>query len=333
LIRGEITFKQAVNKDFVVARGDGNPLYTLTNPVDDALMGINLVLRGEDILSSTPRQIALYEALKELGIATQTPLFGHLPYVMGEGNKKLSKRDPESNLLLHKEQGMIKEGLVNYLSLLGWSYAPDNDIFSIQQLIDSFEVEKVNPNPARFDLKKCHAINGSHLRLLKIDDYKARLTPYLFKDNLVSAENFEDLKENEQKILEQAIPLIQERLQLLGQGSHILAFLFQTNEDLVYESETIEEFKANHEQNVEILNQALEIFKNIDSEKWESQVLNDAFMKKFIEEDQLKPKVAFTPLRIAITGKRISPPLFDALEILGKEKTVSRIDFFTNTFL
>ena len=125
LIRGEITFKAGSVPDYVIVRPNGDPLYTLTNPVDDALMRINVVLRGEDLLSSTPRQIVLYRYLMELGIAKEMPLFGHLPYVMGQGNKKLSKRDPESNLFLHREHGFIKEGLLNYLALLGWSIAPD----------------------------------------------------------------------------------------------------------------------------------------------------------------------------------------------------------------
>ncbi|WP_333812323.1 glutamate--tRNA ligase, partial [Timonella senegalensis] len=131
LVRGEdVTFKVGTVPDYVVVRANGQPLYTLVNPVDDALMEITHVLRGEDLLSSTPRQVVLYRALLELGIAKVMPAFGHLPYVMGEGNKKLSKRDPESNLFHHRDRGFIPEGLMNYLALLGWSIAPDNDIFS-----------------------------------------------------------------------------------------------------------------------------------------------------------------------------------------------------------
>ena len=130
LIRGRIEFKAGSVPDYVIVRPNGDPLYTLTNPVDDAMMNINVVLRGEDLLSSTPRQIVLYRYLIELGIAKEMPLFGHMPYVMGQGNKKLSKRDPESNLFLHRDNGFIREGLLNYLALLGWSIAPDRDVFS-----------------------------------------------------------------------------------------------------------------------------------------------------------------------------------------------------------
>jgi len=124
LIRGRIEFKAGSVPDYVIVRPNGDPLYTLTNPVDDAMMRINVVLRGEDLLSSTPRQIVLYRYLMELGVAQAMPLFGHMPYVMGQGKKKLSKRDPESNLFLHREHGFIREGLLNYLALLGWSIGP-----------------------------------------------------------------------------------------------------------------------------------------------------------------------------------------------------------------
>ena len=154
LVRGEITFRAGSVPDYVVVRANGKPLYTLVNPVDDALMGITHVLRGEDLLSSTPRQIALYRALIDVGVTEFIPEFGHLPYVMGQGNKKLSKRDPESNLFLLREAGFIKEGLLNYLSLLGWSLSADQDVFTVDELVQHFDVHDVVGNPARFDVKK-----------------------------------------------------------------------------------------------------------------------------------------------------------------------------------
>ena len=128
LVRGETTFPAGSVPDFAITRGTGDPLYTLVNPVDDALMRITHVLRGEDLLPSTPRQLALYEALKRIGVAEFTPHFAHLPPVLGDGNKKLSKRDPQSNLFLHRDRGFIPEGLLNYLALLGWGIADDNDM-------------------------------------------------------------------------------------------------------------------------------------------------------------------------------------------------------------
>ncbi|HEX5770662.1 MAG TPA: glutamate--tRNA ligase, partial [Nocardioidaceae bacterium] len=180
LVRGEITFQAEHVPDFVLVRGNGHPLYTLVNPVDDALMEITHVLRGEDLLSSTPRQIALYEALTEIGVGNgTTPRFGHLPYVMGQGNKKLSKRDPESNLLSYRDKGFLPEGLLNYLALLGWAIAEDRDIFTMKEMVEAFTVERVNPNPAKFDIKKCEAINAAHLRALDVEDLTDRMVPYL----------------------------------------------------------------------------------------------------------------------------------------------------------
>src|SRR6185312_9611070 len=126
LVRGEITFKAGSVPDYAIVRPNGAPLYTLVNPVDDALMKITHVLRGEDLLSSTPRQIALYQALMRIGVADRIPEFGHLPAVLGDGTKKLSKRDPQSNLFLHRDRGFIPEGLLNYLALLGWAIADDH---------------------------------------------------------------------------------------------------------------------------------------------------------------------------------------------------------------
>ena len=174
LVRGEITFQTEHVPDFALARANGDPLYTLTAPVDDATMEITHVLRGEDLLSSTPRQIALFEGLKAIGVAKFTPEYGHLPYVMGEGNKKLSKRDPQAHMELYREQGFLPEGLLNYLALLGWAIAADRDVFTLDEMVEVFDLKDVNPNPARFDLKKCEAINAAHMRLLPVEEITKR---------------------------------------------------------------------------------------------------------------------------------------------------------------
>lgn len=207
MVRGDITFKAGSVPDFVVVRANGQPLYTLVNPVDDALMGITHVLRGEDLLSSTPRQIVLYEHLKAIGVAERTPEFGHLPYVMGEGNKKLSKRDPESNLFHHRDNGFIPEGFINYLALLGWSIAADRDIFSVDELIEAFDIHDVLPNPARFDVKKATAINADHIRMLDVDDFAQRLVPYLQAAEVLPQEPSDE----QLAVLKEAAPLVQTR--------------------------------------------------------------------------------------------------------------------------
>ncbi|UNK47326.1 glutamate--tRNA ligase [Arthrobacter sulfonylureivorans] len=319
LVRGEITFRAGSVPDFVVVRANGKPLYTLVNPVDDALMGITHVLRGEDLLSSTPRQIALYRALVDIGVARYMPLFGHLPYVMGEGNKKLSKRDPESNLFLHRERGFIREGLLNYLSLLGWSLSADEDIFTVDQLVENFDIHDVLANPARFDLKKAEAINGSHVRLLEPGDFKLRLVPYLQHAGLVG----EVLAEREQMILADAAPLVQERITLLGEAPEMLAFLFK-NDDQIDVAQDAR--KGLPENLTEALDAALAALEPV--EEWTAENIQAALRAALVDGLGLKPRLAFGPVRTAVSGRRISPPLFESMVILGKESSLARLKSF-----
>lgn len=319
LVRGEITFAAGTVPDFVVVRANGQPLYTLVNPVDDALMGVTHVLRGEDLLSSTPRQIALYRALYAIGVAEYMPLFGHLPYVMGQGNKKLSKRDPESSLFLHRERGFIPEGLLNYLALLGWSLSADEDIFTVDQLVENFDIKDVLANPARFDVKKAEAINGTHVRMLEPKDFRDRLVPYLKHAQLVG----ETLTDRENEILDQAAPLVQERIALLGEAPPMLAFLFTADEDLVVAQDALKGLPGNTD---EILAAATEVLNATES--WDAESLQTALRAKLIDEMGTKPRLAFGPLRTAISGQRISPPLFESMEILGRESSMTRIVAF-----
>lgn len=315
LVRGEITFPEGSFKDFVVVRPNGIPLYTFVNPVDDALMGITHVLRGEDILSSTPRQIALYEALVEIGLTTYIPRFGHLPYVMGEGNKKLSKRDPEANLFHHRDNGFIPEGLVNYLALLGWSLTHDRDVFSLDEMVAAFDVADVNPNPARFDHKKAESINGDHIRLLDPADFASRLLPYL--DGLVDSPPTPE----QQKVLEQAAPLVQERMQLLGESAGLLGFLFTSDDDLDFADDAL---KTLGDTAPDVLRASLVALQNVPH--WTTSELEVALRSVLVDEMGIKPRNAFGPLRVAVSGRRISPPLFESMEILGRESTVARIE-------
>ncbi|OII37508.1 glutamate--tRNA ligase [Curtobacterium sp. MMLR14_010] len=314
LVRGEITFKQGTFPDFVVVRPNGKPLYTFTNPLDDALMGITHVLRGEDLLSSTPRQIALYEALYEIGLTSFIPVFGHLPFVMGEGNKKLSKRDPESNLFHHRAAGMIPEGLMNYLALLGWSIGPDRDVFSIDEMVQAFDVSDVNPNPARFDHKKAEAINGDHIRLLDPADFRDRLKPYLTEYVDVPA------TPEQERVLELAAPLVQERMQLLGEAPGMLGFLFTSDADLVVEDDALASLKGDPS---EVLQASITALEGV--EDWRTEPIEAALRTALIDGLGLKPRVAFGPLRVGVSGRRISPPLFESMEILGKDSTLARL--------
>jgi glutamyl-tRNA synthetase len=321
LVRGEITFPAGSFPDFVVVRPNGQPLYTLVNPVDDALMGITHVLRGEDLLSSTPRQIALYNAMFEAGITSFIPQFGHLPFVMGDGNKKLSKRDPESNLFHHRDRGFIPEGLLNYLALLGWGLSADRDVFSLDEMVGAFDIVNVNPNPARFDQKKADAINASHIRLLDPADFLNRLIPYLQSAGILGS----TVSDAEQAVLAEAAPLIQERITVLGEAPDMLGFLFKTADQIVIEDDA----RAGLPENAaEIASAAAARLDGVSDTDFKTEHIQELLNALLIEEMQLKPRVAFGPLRTAISGRRISPPLFESMQILGKAETIARLKGF-----
>ncbi|GAA1487358.1 glutamate--tRNA ligase [Brachybacterium sacelli] len=318
LVRGEITFKAGSTPDFVVVRANGQPLYTLVNPIDDALMRITHVLRGEDILSSTPRQIALYRALMDIGIAERIPAFGHLPYVMGEGNKKLSKRDPQANLFLYRDQGFLPEGMVNYLALLGWGYSADEDIFSREQLVERFDASDVNPNPARVDLKKATAINADHIRLLPEAELTERLIPYLQQGGVLG----EDVTEEQHALVAAATGLIHTRMNLLGEAVDLLGFLFVDDEDLVVADDAL---KKLGEDPVGVLDRAITEVEAVPEDSFAAARLEAVLRAAIVEDMGIKPRLAFGPLRSAVSGRRISPPLFESMELLGRASSLARL--------
>jgi glutamyl-tRNA synthetase len=311
LVRGEVTFAAGSVPDFVVMRATGEPLYPFVNPVDDALMRITHVLRGEDLLPSTPRQIALYRALIDIGVTDFVPEFGHLPYVMGEGNRKLSKRDPQSSLQHYRAEGYIPEGLLNYLALLGWSIAEDRDVFTLEEMVAAFDIKDVNANPARFDPKKCEVINATHIRMLTPDDFARRLTAQVEAEGLpVDA-----------SVIERAAPLVQERIQTLRQGAQMLRFL------LVPDSEfTVDEAAAAKqldEAGRGVLAAALDALEALPV--WTAAAIEETLKSALVQGLGLKPRNAFGPVRVAITGSTVSPPLFESMEILGRERSLTRL--------
>ncbi|MEU6315810.1 glutamate--tRNA ligase [Streptomyces sp. NPDC047014] len=314
LVRGELTFTPDNVPDFGIVRANGAPLYTLVNPVDDALMEITHVLRGEDLLSSTPRQIALYAALTELGVAKTTPAFGHLPYVMGEGNKKLSKRDPEASLNLYRERGFLPEGLLNYLSLLGWSFSKDQDVFSVEEMVQKFDIDGVNANPARFDLKKAESINGDHIRLLDPKVFADRCAPWLQAPHAPWApEDFDS------EAWERIAPYAQTRVAVLSE--------ITANVDFLFLKEPVEDQaswdKAMKGEPAALLTTAREKLAGADWSDPES--LKQAVLTAG-EAHGLKLGKAQAPVRVAVTGRTVGLPLFESLEILGKERSLARID-------
>ena len=322
LIRGRIEFKAGSVPDYEIVRPNGDPLYTLTNPVDDAMMNINVVLRGEDLLSSTPRQIVLYRYLIELGVAKEMPLFGHMPYVMGQGNKKLSKRDPESNLFLHRDNGFIREGLLNYLALLGWSIAADRDVFSMEEMIEKFDVRDVKANPARFDLDKAISINAEHIRMLEPQDFLNRAVPYLNRDGVVSADSWDALTDREREVLSASVELVQPRVRLLGEVAGMVGSLLSTEGYIEPDDDAKKQLKDSAPA---VLDAAIAALSDVAEDDWKTDFLHETLNKSLIEDGGYKPRLAFGPVRVAMSGRRVSPPLFESMEIVGKEITVARL--------
>ena len=223
MVRGEVRFEPENVPDYVLTRADGSPLYPLTNPVDDALMGITHVLRGDDLLPSTPRQIPLHAALRSLGLASgPMPRFGHLPMVLGEGRQRLSKRKtPEASLVTMRAEGFLAEGILNYLALLGWSMGGDRELFTLDEMVAAFGVEKISRNPATFDVKKLTAINGVKIRELEPAEFVKRLLPFLARRGLLDS----PVSDARLELVAAAAPLVQERSATLVEAAALLEFL------------------------------------------------------------------------------------------------------------
>lgn len=311
LVRGTMTFAAGSVPDFALTRANGDPLYTLVNPCDDALMKITHVLRGEDLLPSTPRQIALYQALIRIGVAERTPEFGHFPPVLGEGTKKLSKRDPQSNLFLHRDRGFIPEGLLNYLALLGWSIADDHDLFSLDEMVAAFDVANVTSNPARFDQKKADAINAEHIRRLAVDDFAARLRDYLEAHGHRLALDDAAFKT--------VAELVQTRIVVLGDAWDLLKFF----DDDEYALDPKAAGKELGPDAGPVLDAAITALDAIPD--WTTEHIESALKSALIEGLALKARKAFGPIRVAATGTTISPPLFESLELLGRDRSLDRL--------
>ena len=310
-IRGEVTFDHKFVPDFVLVRADGSPLYTLAVAVDDVLMGVTHVLRGEDLLSSTPRQIRVYQAM---GVAeADYPVFAHLPFVMGQDNAKLSKRNGEVSIAWYREQGYLPEAICNYLALLGWSPGDDRENITMQELTELFTVEKVHSSPARFDMKKLEAINGDKIRALTIDEFARWTIPFLTKAKVISG------TESEIALVKKALPLIQERIVKLDEAPQLLKFLFVT--EFTIDADAVSKVTENGAK--EILHRAEQDLNALDT--WTHESIEATLRASLIEEMGLKPRIAFTALRVATTGSTISPPLFESMELLGKTESLARI--------
>jgi glutamyl-tRNA synthetase len=316
LVRGEVTFDHAHVPDFVLTRADGAPLYTLAVAVDDVLMQITHVVRGEDLLSSTPRQIAVYRAMgvPEAGF----PVFAHLPYVLGKDGQRLSKRNGVVSVNWYRDQGFLPEAICNYLALLGWSPGENRESFTLAEMAAEFDLARVNKNAAQFDVRKLEAINGDKIRALAPADFAARLTPFLAAAGLVT----DPPAAADAALITAAAPLVQPRCTTLAEGAAMLGFLF-TPED---------EFRIDPDDSAKMLNgdagpvlaTAREALAGL--EPWTAEAVEAALRAALVDGLGLKPRAAFSgALRVAVTGRRAGPPLFESIELLGQERTLRRL--------
>jgi glutamyl-tRNA synthetase len=319
LIRGPVRFEPENVPDFVLVRADGFPLYPLTNPVDDAVMDITHVLRGEDLLSSTPRQIPLHAALRSIGVADgPMPLFGHLPFVLGEGNQKLSKRKtPEMSLAYLRSDGYVAEGVLNYLALLGWSMGGDRELFTLDEMVQALTLEKISRNPAQFDVKKLRVINGVKIREMDPADFGTRLLPFLVRARLVG----DPPAPWQLSVVRAAAPLVQGRVAKLTEAVDLLAFLLVDEESFAIEPEAAE--RALEPDAAPVLDAAVSVLDALP--EWTAEDIQEALEGALVEGLGLKPRVAYAPVRVAVTGRTVSPPLFESMELLGRDRTLRRL--------
>ncbi len=309
LVRGEVEFDNSLLGDFVIVRADGGPLYNFTAVVDDAAMRISEVIRGEDHISNTPKQIALYEAL---GYAL--PSFGHIPLILNPDRSKMSKRKAQTAMHAYREQGYLPEAMVNFLAFLGWSPGTEEEIFSLDELADRFELEKVHKAGAIFDRDRLDHLNGVYIRSLADAQLALRLRPFV-------PEALDDAT------LLRVVPLIRERLVRLSDATELLAFLVETDAEIAarYDAAALLPKKQDAEaagRGVSALRGSLV---ELDDADWAADVL-ESRARGIADSLGWKPGDLFLPIRVAITGRTVSPPLFGSMELLGRQRSLDRID-------
>jgi glutamyl-tRNA synthetase len=305
VVRGPVVTDTAQISDFVIQRSDGGPTYMLAVTVDDLEMAITHVIRGEDLLASTARQILIREAL---GV-TEVPVFAHLPLLVSSDGRPLSKRWGDVSVRAYRDAGFLPEAMVNYLALLGWSYDDKTNIFSVDELIERFSLERVAKNPAAFDVVKLEWLNGIYIKQLEPSDLAERLVPFCVRAG-IDADS-----ESGRKMLTAVAPLISERLKRLDEAPSMIKFLFG--------SVTLDEKASKTIQGqAEYLRAVADRLAELPG--WTGAEI-EAALRGLAEERSLKPKQAFQPIRAAVTGTLVSPPLFESLEILGKDIAIERL--------
>jgi glutamyl-tRNA synthetase len=295
LIRGRIEWENERLDDLVIVRADGRPTYNFASPVEDWLDGITHVLRGDDHISNSPRQIQILQAL-----GAPLPEYGHLANILGPDGKKLSKRHGATSVEEFRAQGYIPEALVNFLALLGWSYDDKTTVMSRDELVERFTLERVGASPAVFDFQKLEWLNGVYLRELAPDEYADRLVAYLREQGY---DWDEDLVRN-------AVPLVQEKIATLREFPEFAGFLFR---DVEPDPALLDG---------RVLSEAEQVLAGL--EPFTAKRIEES-LRGLAERFDLKPREAFQPIRVAVTGSKISPGLFESIELLGREQTLERI--------
>jgi glutamyl-tRNA synthetase len=302
LIRKDAHFPASDLRDFVIMRSDGTPTYLLAAAVDDVNMEMTHVIRGEDLLPSTPRQLEIIEAL-----GATPPFYAHLPLIVGPDRQPLSKRHGSVAVEWFKEQGFLPEALVNYLALLGWSYDETTTFFTLQELIEKFDLSRVSHNAAAFDLQKLKWMNGHYIREADDDRLGELLTDALRLDGM----------QPDPEVVRAAVPMVKERMPTISEGASLLPFLF--TDDLVPDDKAKRMLSP---ERAEYLREAASRLEAIDD--WRTEEI-ERVLRALQEERELSPSQAFQPIRAAVTGRLVSPPLFESLALLGKERTLARL--------
>jgi len=298
VVRGEISFPNESLEDLVLVRADGRPTYNFASPLEDVWDGITHVIRGEDHVSNTPKQINIVRA-----VGAELPVYAHLPNVMGPDGKKLSKRHGATGVDELRAQGYYAPALMNFLALLGWAPDGETTIMSREELIDRFTLERVSPSPAQFDYDKLDWLNGVYLRALPSDEYASELVRYLREQGY-------DWDESR---IRAAAPLVQEKIAKLGEFPAFAGFLFHD----------VEVDPAGFDgRDLEVVSGAREVLSELEPF---DAVAIETSLRSLLERLGLKPRQGFQPIRIAVTGSKISPGLFESVELLGREETLARL--------
>lgn len=324
IIRGEIKFRNELLDDQVLLKSDGFPTYHLAVVVDDHLMQISHVIRAEEWISSTPKHVLLYQAL-----GWELPQFAHLPLLRNPDHSKLSKRKNPVSVLWYKEQGFLPEALINYLALMGWSHPEGKEVFDLQEFIEKFDLKRIDPAGPIFDLKKLEWLNGGYIRKSQISPFnKFKVTSSEIERSNLKSQIYDFYQgKYPQDFIEKTIPLVQERIKKLSEYEGLVDFL--AAEELTGSEESKKLLLSQNHQAFEVktllstLNSQLSVLKNGD---WQASKL-DLFLHKLLtgQFNAWRPREFFMTVRIAISGKTVGPPLFESLEILGKGKTLARL--------